>query len=80
MNFVEKMNMKFGEVSGAHVMKNVNLGLSAYDTLCLICAEQNIDLKDVSDSDFDSASIVLNDFCNSADESTGYTVSVWFDK
>lgn len=75
----ERMNMKFGAVNGAHVMKNVNLGLAAYDTLCLICSELNIDLSDVADSDFDSASIVLDDFCKAANPETGYTVSVWFD-
>ncbi len=74
----EKMNLKFGVVENAHVMKNVNLGLAAYDTLCLICAEQNIDLSNIPDSDFDSASIILEDFCNSANEETGFTVSVWF--
>lgn len=76
----EKMNMKFGIVDDAHVVKNVNLGLNAYDTLCLICSELNIDLKEVSDSDFDSASIILADFCKAANEETGYTVSVWFDE
>lgn len=75
----ERMNMKFGEVEHAHVMKNVNLGLNAYDTLCFICSELNIDLDKISDSDFDSASIILKDFCKAANEQTGYTVSVWFD-
>ena len=75
----EKMNMKFGVVDGAHVMKNVNLGLAAYDTLCLICSELDVDLSEVADSDFDSASIILNDFCNAANDDTGYVVSVWFD-
>lgn len=43
-------------VAGAHVMTNTHLCFSAYDTLCLICAELNVDLADVADSDFDSAS------------------------
>lgn len=76
----QSMNIKFGNIEGAHVMKNVNLGLNSYDTLCFICSEQNIDLSNVTDTDFDSASIVLDDFCKSANEETGYTVSVWFDK
>lgn len=75
----EKMNMKFGVVDNAHVMKHVNLGLNAYETLCFICAELDVDLTGVSDSDFESASIVLSDFCNAANDETGYTVSVWFD-
>lgn len=75
----EKMNMKFGEVTGAHIMKKVNLGLNSYETLCLICSELGVDLSKVDDSDFDAASIVLSDFCAAANDETGYTVSVWFD-
>lgn len=75
----ERMNMKFGEVENAHVM-NVEKGINAYETLCLICTELNVDLSKVSDSDFDSCSIILNDFCRNLTEETGYTVSVWFDK
>ena len=74
-----RMNMKFGVVSDAHIITNVNMGLNAYDTLCLICAELNINLDNVDDSDFDSCSIILENFCNSANEDAGYTVSVWFD-
>ena len=75
----EKMNMKFGVVEGAHVMKRVNLGINAYDTLALICAELDVDLKDVSDDEFEGASIILSDFCSAANDETGSTVSVWFD-
>jgi len=75
----KKMNMKFGAVEGAHVIKNVNLGLNAYESLCLICSELNIDLSEVADSDFESAAIVLDEFCKAANDETGYTVSVWFD-
>jgi hypothetical protein len=75
----EKMNMKFGVVNDAHVLENVNLGFSAYDALCLICSELSIDLSEVSDSDFDSASMILEDFVKAANDETGYTLSVWFD-
>lgn len=75
----ERMNMKVGAVAGAHVMTNTHLGFSASDTLCLICAELDVDLADVADSDFDSASIILEGFAKSLDESVGYTMSVWFD-
>ena len=78
--FTERMNMEFGIVEDAHVMKRVNMGFAAYDTLCLICAKLDINLDNVADSDFDSASIALSDFVNSANEESGYTVSVWFDK
>ena len=78
-NFTESLNMKFGKVEGAHVMTNVQLGFNAYDTLCLICAEKNIELNDISDNDFDSAGVALKQFCESANDGTGYAVSVWFD-
>ena len=76
----ERMNMKFGRVDNAHVMTNLNLGgTSYYSTLSLICHELDIDLTDVLDTDFDSTSLVLEDFCDAANDDTGYTVSVWFD-
>lgn len=78
-SFTSSMNMAFGEVAGAHVMKKVNLGLVAFDTLCLICHELNVNTSKIDDSDFDSASIALDAFAKSANEETGYTVSVWFD-
>jgi len=75
----ERMNMKFGKVNGAHIINKVNLGLNAYDTLCFICSELDIDLNSVEDDDFGAASMILDDFCNAANDETGYTVSVWFD-
>lgn len=75
----ERMNMKFGEYDGAHVMRNVNLGFVGYDTLCVICHELSEDVSDVAESDFDSSSIILENFVNCANDETGYTVSVWFD-
>ena len=78
-NFTESLNMKFGEVENAHVMTNVNTGVAAYDTLCLICATLDIDLSNVDDNDFSSAAYCLESFVSSANEETGYAVSVWFD-
>lgn len=74
-----RLNMKYGVVNDAYVIANVNMGLNAYDTLCLICAELNVNINNVDDYDFDSCSIVLENFCNAANEETGYAVSVWFD-
>ena len=75
----ERMNMKFGEKSGAHTIKSVKGGMDAYDTLCLICAELGISTMSVSEFDFTSASIALDDFAGSANDESGYTISVWFD-
>lgn len=79
-NLSQALNMKFGVVADAHIMNNVNIGLNAYETLSFICSEKNIDLSDVSDADFDSAAIILADFCKSANEDAGFAVSVWFDR
>lgn len=75
----ERMNMQFGVIENAHIIKNVNLSLNSYETLCFICSELDIDLSKITDSDFESASIMLNDFCKAANEDTGDTISVWFD-
>jgi len=76
----ERINVQFGEVENAHVMQRVHMGFAAYDTLCLICAELDVDLTNISDSDFNSTSIVLENFISGANEGTGYTVSAWFDE
>ena len=73
-----RLNLQYGVVENAHVLHNVNAGLAAYNTLCLICAELSVDLSKVDDEDFDSCSICLENFCYAADEDTGYTVSIWF--
>ena len=75
----ERMNMKFGVVADAYVMTNVHKGFAAYEALCLVCHEFGVNLSDVSHSDFKSSKFILTDFVNSANDDTGYTVSVWFD-
>lgn len=75
----ERLNMKFGKVDDAHVIKNVTPTINSYETLCLICAELNINLKNVSDVDFENCSNSLDNFLKNTNEDTGYTVSVWFD-
>lgn len=74
----ESMKLKFGSVDGAHIIRKVNLGLNAYETLHLICAELDIDITKYEDSDIDSAAIILGNFCKAANDETGYVVSVWF--
>jgi hypothetical protein len=73
-----RLNLQYGVVENAHVLNNVNTGLAAYDTLCLICAELSVDLSKVDDADFYSCSIGLENFCYATNEDTKYTVSVWF--
>jgi len=73
------MSMKFGNIDNAHVITDTRRDINFYETLCFICAELDVDLKKVTDEDFDSASLILEDFCNAANTETGYQVSVWFD-
>ena len=79
----ESMNMKEGEVSNAYALTiKTTSDINYYETLCLICAELNTDLSSVSDDDFYSASLVLEQFCKNALSSTyedNIKISVWFD-
>lgn len=78
-SLTERLNMKFGTVDRAHVIKNVKPSINSYETLCLICAELDINLKNVSDVDFENCSNSLDNFFKNTNEDTGFTVSVWFD-
>ncbi len=78
----ERMNTQIGQVNGAHVMSKTYLGFAAYDTLCLICAELDIDLSEIEDSDFYSCSLVLEWAVWAANKNAGGDCgkfSVWFD-
>ena len=72
----ERMNMMLGVADDAHVMYIRGTGTDYYGTLCLICAELDVNLIDVSEEDFDSCALVMSDFMESA---ILHTVSVWFD-
>ena len=74
-----KMNLKFGKIEGSYILNDVKQ-INSYETLCLICSDLNINLSNIDDSDFDSSSMILNDFCSNANDETGYAVSVWFNK
>jgi hypothetical protein len=78
-NMAKSINFEHGKKNNAHIITNVNLGLNSYETLCLICAELNINFDNISDNDFSNTSELLKMFCNSCNDATGYTVSVWFD-
>lgn len=66
-------------IADTYVIENVHLKLGEYSTLTFICEALGIDLSKISSSDFDSASMALAKFIKSANDRTGYTVSVWFD-
>ena len=74
----ERINFEYGNTEDAWVMKDVKQ-INAYEILCLICADLNIDLSQITDSDFDSCAIIIDEFCKGSNDRTGYTVSVWFD-
>ena len=68
-----------GKKINSHLMENVRMGCAVYDTLCLACAELNVDLDDVSERDFDACVDTLADYIALADESTGFDVCISFD-
>ncbi len=75
---MQRMKLTRNAEQNAHVMHNVGLGCAVYDTLCLACAELNIDVADYTDTDFDKCVDTIADFIATATEATGYTVSIWF--
>jgi hypothetical protein len=46
-----------------------------YDNLCLYCSNNNIDLKDVSDDEFDACEELLQDFAK-ASQTNSITFSI----
>lgn len=74
----QRINLKFGIVENAYVIEDT-LDIDPLATLRTICCELNINLSNVSESDFDYTAMILSDFCEDATDETGYTVSVWFD-
>ena len=75
----KRINLKFGKIENAYIIKNAHIRFNAFYTLSLICADLNINLDNISDSDFKSASIILEHFCKGTNTYTGFTVSIWFD-
>ena len=80
-NFTQSMNMTFSSNNndGTHTFKNVYLGFNAFDSLCLACAELDINLDDVNDSDFDSAAIALDNFAKNSNDHGQSNITIWFD-
>jgi hypothetical protein len=76
----ERINLANKKVNNAYTF-NVTSKLNAYDTFCLICSELDVKIKDVadSDSDFDSCSMIFEDYCKSVVNTDNTQISVWFD-
>ena len=74
----KRINLANKKVDDAYTF-NVTSKLNAYDTFCLICSELNIKIKDVVDSDFESCSIIFEDYCKSVANTDNTQISVWFD-
>ena len=74
----KRINLANKKVDDAYTF-NVTSKLNAYDTFCLICSELNIKIKDVVDSDFESCSIIFEDYCKNVANTGNTQISVWFD-
>ena len=79
LTLTERMNLKAGEVAGAHIIRNVNMGFASYDTFCLACSELGEDVSGIDDIDFETASDAFKNFAAGLNDDTGYTFSIWFD-
>ncbi len=73
-----RLNISSRKINGAYYIQSM-IGMSCYDTLCLICSELDINLTDISDEDFEAAADVLENFKNAANDDCGYSCSIWFD-
>lgn len=73
-----KMNIEFGSSNEDLVVeidarRNVNI----YDTFCQYCADNNVNLKDIDDSDFNACVELIENFVTQANDDTGYKISFW---
>lgn len=74
----DRMHLDNKKIDNAYTF-NVTSKLNAYDTFCLICAEFNIKVRDVVDSEFESCSMIFEDYCKSVSNTDSTVVSVWFE-
>ena len=82
----ESLNFATETNENSHDIKvTQTASIDAYDTLCLICAELEIDTGKYTNEDFDSAAIILENAyvaaANSLHKSHAHSVnmSVWID-
>jgi hypothetical protein len=65
----ESLNFSKNEAKNSHKIKvSETEHIAAYDTLCLICAELDIDTNKYDDSDFSSTSMHLEDAYEAAQD------------
>ena len=57
----ERLNFSDTKADGSIEVKKWH-DVNFYETLCLYCADNEIDLSSVSDDDFDGAVIVMEDY------------------
>ena len=67
-NFINRLNFSSKEHHNSIEIKKWE-SVNHYERLCLYCAENNIDIKSVSEDDFGAASDLMADFGQS-DKST----------
>lgn len=64
-NLSQKINISTSKLENSHKFKNVG-SINYYDTFCLICSELDVDLKNVSEKEFDAAVEVFEELCKAA--------------
>ena len=62
-NFSEKLNFSIKASDLENALKiNKNRDVNYYETLCFYCSENNINLKNVSEEEFDAAVETIKNF------------------
>lgn len=60
MNFIERLNFSDTETADSVLIKKWH-DVNHYETLCLYCADNDIDISEVSESEFQSAAFLMQD-------------------
>jgi len=67
----ERLNFSDTEVSGSVKVKKWH-DVNFYETLCLYCSDNEVDLSSVSDDDFDGAVMTMEDHGQADKENDAY--------
>lgn len=78
-SFTQKLNFSNKRRYDRAVKIDRRRDVNYYETLCLYCANNDIDLEQVSDTDFDSAGIVFEEHGKLARSIFGDVFYFWMD-
>jgi hypothetical protein len=62
MTLSSRLNFSQKRLNDESIMIRKNSGVNFYDTLRMYCADNDIDISSVDDSDFDSAATIIEEY------------------